>query len=214
MSVHASQLFHTIVVVGTAMGCGTTPDEASLPEAGSSPLPEGGDSGRTGPAACASPAQYQCDSGSPDACTCNLEAPQGVCDCARPGEFRCHDCLSGPAVLGRCPLNDGVGCFCNTSIDIAAPTDCTHPEQFACSPPSAVSLPDDDAGLLLSAPDWFDYAECSCDTTRPTATTDCSCARCSFSCSTDACPPGSAGAALSGVRFDCACVSTPVPIAP
>jgi len=213
MVARASQLFHTIVVIGTAMGCGTTMEPAPLSDGAGPPSPNATDAGRFGPTDCASPAQYECDAGGPEGCTCNLRAPLGVCDCARPGEFRCRDCLSGPAVLGRCPLGDGVACFCNTNIDIAAPTDCAHPEQFTCSPPPAVAVPDD-AGIAFSAGDWFDYAECSCDTTRPITTTDCTCARCSFSCATDACPPGSAGAPLSSVRFDCACVSAPVPIAP
>jgi hypothetical protein len=205
----ASQLFHTIVVVGTAMGCGSTQEDTGRSDAGALPSPEAASFGATD---CPSPAQYQCDAGSPEACGCNLQAPLGVCDCVRPGEFRCRDCLSGPPILGRCPLGDGVSCFCNTSIEIAAPTDCAHPEQFACSPAPAVPAPVD-ASLSFNPGDWFDYAKCACDTTRPLVTTDCSCTSCGLSCQTGTCPPGTAGAPLSGVRFDCACVPLVVPIA-
>jgi hypothetical protein len=212
MAARASQLFHTIVVVGTAMGCGNAPQEVPVPDGSTLPAPDGHDPDPLAPADCPALGQYECDGGA-DACTCNLQAPLGVCDCARPGEFRCRDCLSGPPVLGRCPLGDGVTCFCNTSIDIAAPTDCAYPEQFTCAPAPLVVEPAD-ASVGLAGVGWFDFGECSCDTTRPIVATDCTCSRCSFACSTDACPSGTAGAALSGVPFDCNCVSSPVPIAP
>ena len=46
------------------------------------PSTEGGEAGSGIPVDCASPAQLQCDSGSPGACTCNQQAPLDACDCA------------------------------------------------------------------------------------------------------------------------------------
>src|SRR5579863_3603086 len=106
----AGRLFHTIVALGAAAGCGPagdfpqiTAEDAAVPDT-SVPI---------GPSECAETAQFHCDA--TGGCACNLEAPTSICDCDRPGEFRCHDCVSGPPVLGRCPNGDGVDCFCNAS---------------------------------------------------------------------------------------------------
>jgi hypothetical protein len=202
----ASQLFHTVVVVGAAMGCGTS---RTMTESVGGGAPEAGEAGLV-PADCSSPAQYQCDSSGH--CRCDPSAPLGVCDCARPGEFRCRGCATASPFLGRCPNDDGISCFCNTSIAVASPTDCASPEQFSCTP---APLEVDDAGLGFSSGDWFDYGECACNTALPVTAADCasSCAMCSFQCTTGDCPPGTAAAALSSMRFDCRCVPAPVPIA-
>jgi hypothetical protein len=130
----------------------------------------------------------------------------GICDCDRPGEFRCHACVSGPPVLGRCPNDDGVDCFCNTSIAKAAPSDCASPAQFVCAPAPVANT----TGFVSY--DWFDYAECSCDDTRPTSRSDCTGATPWYSCQggPPSCPVNYPAYLSSDFSFDCACLP-PVP---
>ena len=137
-------------------------------------------------------------------------APQSVCDCARPGTFRCTACASGQTpVDGRCPDKDGTGCTCDESVAIATPTDCQHPEQFVC-----VVYPDSDAmtagsGFSSFVNDWYAFVHCSCDPTRPLTPSDCACAQCSFGCATPwSCgdPPSPADASYAGVAYACACL--------
>jgi hypothetical protein len=145
-----------------------------------------------------------------------VASPESVCDCARPGEFRCHACASGDApVQGRCQKNDGTECVCDKSVAIAAPTDCTHPEQFVCN--AGPGLDAAANGFDFTAGDWFAFADCYCDVTRPVMPSQCTCERCELQCvtSTDCASPVS-GAEASALRWSCACESlpTPIPIAP
>ncbi len=209
-SMRASRLFHTIVVVGASIGCGGSDATSVVASGGPAPL----DAARSlSPRDCASTAQYACDPSG--ACACNVQAPQSPCDCARPGEFRCEGCVSGPPMLGRCPYGDGTGCFCNTSIAVAAPTDCEQPQQFTCRTSPAIGNVYD-AGLasvsLGASLVWYDFADCSCDPTRPLGPADCP-ANTVFVCSSVAdCSASSAAAPFDGVRFDCSCVPEAVPI--
>jgi len=182
-STAASRLFHTIVVVGASLGCGGS-DKTDLLEAGAGKpstdaTTEGGDAG----------------------------FPGSICDCARPGEFRCPACASGDApVQGRCPQGDGVGCVCDKSVWIAAPTDCAHPEQFVCA-----ASPELDAAILgFASGDWFAFADCSCDTTRPITARQCDCEQCSLQCMTFAgCPSPVSGTDAAALRWSCVCNSLP-----
>ena len=177
MGARDSQLFHTVVVVGTAMGCGgMTAGGASHPVGGGGrrkrrpPV-----SGRRRRRAARPPPTARRrrnssgDAGGPK--RLHLQPPSS----ARRVRLRASRRVSlpglppaGSPIDGLCPFDDGVGCFCDTSIAIAAPTDCAHPEQFARSPPPGAPL-SADAGLAIASAHWFDYGDCTCDTTLPTA---------------------------------------------
>jgi hypothetical protein len=200
-----SQLFHTVVVIGASLGCGSG---AALHTAGGA----GGAGGAAGnggapadagltPFDCAATEEFTCP---PDggACSCNANAPRSICDCARPGEFKCTGCIVGSPVSGRCPNDDGVGCYCDKTVAIAAPTDCAHTEQFTCT----------------FFPDYLSFTNCMCDPSAPYLDSMCTCAKCTLACQTAyscPCPPN---AGLCGFmqhespRFACACQPPPVPI--
>src|SRR5579863_8392915 len=97
-----SRLFHTIVVIGASVGCG-----------GGRLATEGVDAsdGSQGPAdADAALAEDHAAPATPEASVTR------ICDCQRPGTFRCSACASGRAPIeGRCPDNDGLRCFCDDS---------------------------------------------------------------------------------------------------
>jgi len=176
-------LFHTIVVVGASLGCGGRPPTRGFP------VVDAGSSTDWGDAA---------------------SRPAGVCDCEWPGDFRCEHCRSGIGpILGRCPEGDGVGCTCLHSIEFATPRDCEHPEQFVCAGPPSIGA---DAGLFWTVSGWFDFAECSCDPTRPIQASDCD-ARLGevFRCEQNPCP-FTPGYGNDVVQYACACVIPP-PIA-
>jgi hypothetical protein len=201
-----SQLFHTVVVIGASLGCGSA---AAVHTAGGAGGADGNggapaDAGPRGPKTpfdCAATEDFTCPSDG-GACTCNANAPLSICDCARPGEFKCTGCIVGSPISGRCPNNDGVGCYCDTTVAIAAPTDCAHTEQFTCT----------------WLPDYLTFTNCTCDTTAPYLDSMCTCTNCSLACQTAyscPCPPN---AGLCGFmqhespRFACACQPPPVPI--
>jgi hypothetical protein len=204
----AGSLFHTIVVVGASVGCGSTSSTAEFSAEGPSKADSGSEAGSstgpTNPRDCLLPSQFHCDDTDRGTCSCNADAPNGPCDCPRPGEFRCRECLSGPSVLGVCPNDDGVDCFCNASIAVASPTDCPHPEQFTCSPPPQL--------IGLDGPN-IEYAECACDPTRPLSASDCT-DNDQFACLGNiSCPVGSPAAEAINEPFDCRCLPPVVPIA-
>jgi hypothetical protein len=160
MGTGPSRLFHAIVVIGASIGCG-----------GGRLAAEGVDASDGSPGPADADAALEEDHAAPAVPEASVTR---ICDCQRPGTFRCSACASGSAPIeGRCPDNDGVRCFCDDSIKIAAPTDCEHPEQFACQ-----YLPDSDAaieGFGFGVNDWFAFANCTCDPTRPLSASQCTC---------------------------------------
>src|ERR1700722_10915750 len=163
----ASRLFHTIVVVGASLGCGSSEQAPAT--------------GAPGADAAGPPIGALDASGVPDAAsdTSAPVVPSSICDCARPGEFRCHACAGGDApIQGRCQKDDGTECFCDTSVPIAAPTDCAHPEQFVCS--SGPGLDAAATPFSLTVNDWFAFVDCHCDATGPLMASQCTCEQCSF----------------------------------
>jgi hypothetical protein len=203
MGARASRLFHSIVVVGASLGCGGG-SHVSTGFAGAAPgAPAEGE-----PDAGRSPAQ-------PVVAPAGDGGPAGVCDCARPGTFRCSHCSSdvGP-IDGRCPNGDGVDCVCDPTVKIAAPRDCAHPEQFTCA-----LAPGVDAAIGptngFGATDWYAFADCACNASVPLDAGQCADAGEVLRCeSFDPCAPGTAGRdAFAGVEYACACVPAVVPIA-
>jgi hypothetical protein len=191
-----SRLFHTVVVVGASLGCGET---VALP---ADPIDGGAAREASNPAPDAAPAAK------PD----GSSGPTSYCDCARPGTFRCEGCASGVGPIdGRCPNEDGVECSCDESIQIATPSDCAVPAQFTCQ-----EAPNVDAGvadLHIFPLDWFEFAECTCNTAAPLNVSDCADAGPHFwSCVTgDNCPAGSKGA-ITNIQYACDCVPPPITI--
>jgi hypothetical protein len=182
----ASRLFHTIVVVGASLGCSGS-SKTGLPE------PDAG----------------KLSTGASDAAV-DAGFPAGICDCTRPGEFRCQACASGDTpVQGRCPQGDGTRCVCDTSVPIATPTDCEHPEQFVCAgaPEVAATTPG------FASVDWFAFADCSCDTSRPFMASQCTCEQCSLRCDGfTGCPSLVSATDASVLRWSCVCESLPTPV--
>jgi hypothetical protein len=177
----ASRLFHTIVVIGTSMGCGTT-DTAV----------DGGVAAR--------PAL-----GSDDA------EVKSICDCARPGTFRCKACASGQMpMLGRCQNNDGEDCTCDESIAIATPTDCAHPEQFECTSGPTSTGPT--SALGFSSTDWFAFANCTCNPALPFMASQCDAERFVFECAQPWSCTLTGDAASQTVAYACACLPFLTPI--
>ena len=194
----AARLFHTIVVVGASLGCGGGGEVRAQPDA-STPASFGSDdaNGQTG---------------ARDVTTTRADgAPTSICDCARPGTFRCRACASGKSpIRGRCLDKDGVGCECDPSVAIAAPGDCPHPEQFVCNV-SADYTPSTNLGNGVSSADWYAFADCACDPTLPLLPSDCDCERCAFTCAEyDPCSTSTAGVDADRVRYACTCMP-PVP---
>jgi hypothetical protein len=205
MPARPSLLFHTIVVVGASVGCG---ELAPTGAGDASTGPPHGDKRDSGPRNTGRSDGGPDGPGRSDA----HAGPHGVCDCVRPGMFRCHACASGTGPIdGRCPYEDGVGCFCDDSIKIAAPSDCTHPEQFVCEPGPEAQTHPSDAGLWFT--DWFYFAKCRCDGTRPFTGSQCTCPDCGFQCTPEmACPTGTPGWTSKEVEYACACLPAfPIP---
>jgi hypothetical protein len=195
----AARLFHTIVV-GASLGCGGGEVRPQPVADASTPASFGGDDANVA-------------MGARDVTTVRADgAPTNVCDCARPGTFRCRACASGKSpIRGRCIDNDGVGCECDPSVLIAAPGDCPHPEQFVCnaSPDSASRI----LGTGFSSDDWYAFADCSCDPTLPLLPSDCDCERCDFTCTDyDTCSASTAGVDAGRVRYACTCLPPLPPI--
>jgi hypothetical protein len=209
----AGRLFHTIVVVGASVGCGSSSESNGFASAVPVYMDASTDTTAAFPASpsdCPQPAQFHCYGTGPNQCECNADAPNDICGCPRPGEFRCRDCLSTPPILGRCPNNDGVDCFCNADIAIAGPQDCPHPQQFTCASAPIVST---SQGTFASY-GWFDSAECSCDSSKPLSVADCGDSGLTyFNCPpTGSCAAGTPGAETANIMADCACVPRPIPI--
>jgi hypothetical protein len=193
----ASRLFHTIAVVGASLGCGGAEGVAN-PSVADASAEAGGDAVE------------------------QTAAPMQLCDCPRPGEFRCKACVSGtPPIEGRCPDSDGRDCTCDSTVAIAAPTDCAHPEQFVCasSPDGGVTTTAENAAFQAGS--WFAFADCTCDTTRPIMASQCTCEQCTLHCASwSSCAPVDAGAdagpSFGPIRtsypWACACENLPPPV--
>jgi hypothetical protein len=196
----ASRLFHTIVVVGASLGCGSS----EQPAAPAAPGPDASEP-PTGSLDASGSSDVAGDAGA------LVASPVSICDCPRPGEFRCHACASGDApIQGRCQRVDGTECFCDKSVPIAAPTDCAHPEQFVCSlgpgldaaaPPSAQTVDD-----------WFAFVDCRCDATGPLMASQCTCEQCTFQCATSTGCDSPGLDADASLRWSCACMGVPPPV--
>jgi hypothetical protein len=189
-----AKLFHAIVVVGASLGCGGV-------SASSKSGDEGGAGRPAGPLDASEPPEGG-ESAAGDACSDSSACgPQGMCDCARPGEFRCTSCPIGdPPVDGRCLSGDGTGagagCVCDTTVPVAAPTDCAYPQQFTCT-----------SYLGPTA-----YSSCSCNPSAPLSQSDCE-AGADFQClgTTPICRPADAGL-LGGESQQFACYCGPPPV--
>jgi hypothetical protein len=207
----ASKLFHTIVVVGASMGCGAS---------STVPVPGATADASNGAASNGDASNVDASMGATDSNTSRADAgPMTYCDCTRPGTFRCEACASGgETVQGRCPGNDGVRCTCDESVAIAAASDCAHPEQFVCS-----LSPDADASTFAFGfglnNEWFSFADCWCDSTRPILSSQCTSERAvltcaiGYGCPVDVAVVSTSDAAAEAVRFACACLPPPVVIA-
>jgi hypothetical protein len=197
------KLFHAIVVVGASIGCGGATSSSKSGDGGGAGQP-------TGPLDGSEPDQGA-ESAAGDACSgssgCGPSGPRSMCDCARPAEFMCASCPIGgdPPVNGRCLSGDGTGagagCVCDTSVPVAAPTDCPHTQQFNCT-----------AYVGPTA-----YSSCSCDMTAPLSQSDCA-AGTTFQCggTWPVCLPVDAGLGVGvggeNQRFACYCGPAPIPI--
>ncbi len=213
MGTRASRLFHTIVVVGTSLGCGA--ETTVIAPAGAGDASAGGSdaSPNDAPQSDASPI----DTGASDTDTAESEAgPRNACDCVRPGTFRCDACASGMIPIeGRCVLDDGVGCVCDDSVAIAAPSDCALPTQFVCNyapnvDPAFYESPDAGPGLASAPDDWYAFVQCSCTGPLTSASCTAMCPECFLECTTFECPPGTVGGASQVVVDACACQPPPV----
>lgn len=192
----AAKLFHAVVVLGASAGCGGS--TVNAPE-----TPAQDASARAIDSASTTP---------PDA------GPRSLCDCARPGAFRCRACASGVAPFhGRCPGDDGVDCSCDETIAVAAPGDCAHPEQFVCNTTQAYQAGQD---YGVSPDQWYAFADCACDATRPFSMTECTdggttlmCAM-GYGCPSGPVPPGdfASNAPSDRIRYACACLPPATPI--
>jgi hypothetical protein len=197
----ASRLFHTVVVLGASAGCGGLEQDArraALSDAQSADSPSLSEASlfATAPVDAAGP-------------------PTSPCDCARVGSFRCARCASGTTpVHGRCQANDGVDCFCDDTVAVADPGDCPSPAQFTC-----FLAPGSDASVVGYAPysgDYYAFADCYCDPSRPVMPSQCDCEYCSLQCAMGSgCPFGSVAqnaffvspdASTEQVRYACGCL--------
>jgi hypothetical protein len=200
MATGASRLFHSIVVMGASIGCGSgrvapAPVDAARDAADAS-LGSFGDDG-------------DAKAGDADAIG-DGASPRSMCDCARPGTFRCQACASGSApVEGRCRYSDGTGCTCDESVRIATPTDCEHPEQFVCADYPGADATTGGYGVPPNIQSWFGFVDCYCDSTRPILASQCTCPQCSLICAGPwTCDTRSSvtDAAPDGVRYACECL--------
>jgi hypothetical protein len=146
-----NRLFHTVVVVGAAIGVGCggqsrTKDDGSvdgeLPpvvladDGGVIPRPDA-----FWPNQCASYAQFRCDRYSPlEGCRCDETAPAGPNDCGGNARFFCESFVCPPGET--CANRKNVGCECRADAPLT-PEDCPDgPGQFECTytdPPESCS---------------------------------------------------------------------------
>jgi hypothetical protein len=208
----ASRLLHAIVVVGASLGCGGTNAGGAPDAAGDASAGDDRPDDATGSLTVA---PDPTEGAAPDA----SGPPHTLCDCARPGTYRCRACESGKAPIhGRCQDSAGIGCLCDESVAVGAPSDCPHPEQYVCAYSPDLDASTSGYGFYLNdIYMWYAFADCWCDSTRPVMASDCTCETCSLACATtdDVCPSGTVGAdgAMSArVRYACACLPPPTPI--
>jgi hypothetical protein len=115
-----------------------------------------------------------------------------------------------------------VDCYCDNTVAVADPGDCAHPEQFTC-----FTAPDTDASVTTFSPlafpnNWYAFADCFCDTSRPFLASQCDCERCGFECVIGSgCLQGtvaygtfgaSTDAGPGAAQYACACLPPPVMI--
>lgn len=171
LSERVSRLFHGVVVVGTALGCGGQAGDRKAPmpsntsptppEPDAAPTPATSTTPATSPGAlhpddCESPEQFTCESFTAysacanygvdcelAACSCNESRPTRPDDCTHPQQFQCAAALDGGYI---------VGCECNAMAPLQS-ADCEQPQQFQCytSTPETSCVCNPDAPLDPSA---------------------------------------------------------------
>lgn len=123
LSERVSRLFHGVVVVGTALGCGGQGGGRKAPvPSDTSPKPPEPDAAPTlAPAVPASmtPAMF---AGAP-----------GPDDCERPEQFSCENFTAYPACAYYGVDCELAACSCDGSRP-TTPDDCEYPQQFQCEP--------------------------------------------------------------------------------
>jgi hypothetical protein len=200
--VRAARLFHTVVVVGTALGsaCGgrSTEPPGSTSNAGTAAA-GGGGSAVASPSDCEYVAQFRCDSYNPAThCVCDPSLPKNAAACGGAPKFLCAQevCETGELCFSGAP---NVDCHCLADAP-TTPSDCPGgPGQFECSSytpefqgcdcnsalagnPSDCS-PTDSFECVAYAPSYY---ACKCDATLPTEA-DCTKTNdCSYTCASDA----------------------------
>jgi hypothetical protein len=181
--VRAARLFHTVVVLGTALGsaCGGRSSEpASTGSNAGSAGVAGGGSTVTNPSDCEYIAQFRCESYAPRAhCVCDPSLAQNAAACGGAPKLLCAQavCVSGPEPTICLSQTPNVDCHCVPDAP-AAPSDCPGgPGQFECSAytpefqgcdcnaalpgnPSDCS-PSDSFECVAYAPSYY---ACKCDT--------------------------------------------------
>lgn len=144
--VAAERWFHTLVVLGAALGgCGGKTSEPKDQAASSSggtesgggsasagrPSQAAGGSGALTPEACSFHGEFVCDDyATLSNCRCDPSAPHDASDCSSPFDFVCDEipCVPSPTLI--CLGAIDVGCRCDPSA--LRPEDCAAPEQFFC----------------------------------------------------------------------------------
>jgi len=149
--VGAERWFHTLVVVGAALGgCsgrtvsgpetgGSNGDAGANTTGGASPMPNlGGFAGQPAggaspsPKDCAFDAQFVCDDyEAQTGCHCNLNAPTDRSSCESQFDFVCDEVRFCPRGYDLCIGSVFVDCRCDTTRP--RPEDCENPEQFYCA---------------------------------------------------------------------------------
>lgn len=160
MDYRAHRLFHSLVVVGSALGCGAqATDDAAAPRgnrgtgASAAASPSEGATANppessattpatsmyavpsvipsTSPNSCADPSAFTCDDYvARTGCRCEVENPSGQGECPELWQYTCDAYLSDPTSDGLLAPTEGVGCRCN--LDALGPDDCAERYQFTC----------------------------------------------------------------------------------
>ena len=182
LSERVSRLFHGVVVVGTALGCGGQAGDRKAPvPSDTSPTPPEPDlaprpavpasttpatfPGAPRPDDCESSEQFSCEDFTAypacayygvdceqAACTCDGSRPTLPDDCQYPQQFQCEVGLISGYV---------VSCECNAAAPLR-PAECDHPQQFQCyvSAPDTSCVCNRDAPLDASACPALQYFAC------------------------------------------------------
>lgn len=159
----AQRLFHTVVVIGAAIGAGCGGHSStSTRERDDEPLPpvvvaeDGGivpHPDAFWPTECASYSQFRCERYRPlEGCVCDPEAPLGPDDCGGAPRFFCDARVCPPGET--CGYTNNVDCRCDPAAPLTS-DDCSEGAgQFECL-------------------DYGAFQSCSCDPERPGTPEDC-----------------------------------------